>query len=87
MTIRTLRSFEKDFEGLPKHIQKVTLKKLDYFKDNRFHPSLRIKKIQGYSKIWEGSVSMEYRFTYSIDDTTQVIYLRRIGTHSILRNP
>ncbi|OIO75849.1 MAG: hypothetical protein AUJ85_01940 [Elusimicrobia bacterium CG1_02_37_114] len=87
MIIRILSSFEKDFAKLPKHIQNTTLKKFDYLKNNRFHPSLRTKKVQCCPGIWEGSISMEYRFTYYIDEQERILYMRRIGTHSILRNP
>lgn len=85
MKIALLKSFEKDFKKLPKQLQQTTLKKLSLLTSHRGHPSLRTKKIKGCENIWEGSITMAYRFTYHIDRTT--IFLRRIGTHSILEKP
>lgn len=85
MKLTFLKSFEKDFQRLPKEIQQQTLKKLAYLKDYLGHPSLRTKKIKGCEAIWEGSVNMSYRFTYNLESDT--IILRRVGTHSILETP
>ncbi len=35
--------------------------------------------------IWEASVTMQYRFTFTRDGDR--VYLRRIGTHDILKKP
>lgn len=85
MKIALLKSFEKDFQKLPREIQHQALKKLTYLKSYMGHPSLRTKKIKGYEYIWEGSINMSYRFTYHFEGDT--LYLRRIGTHSILGTP
>jgi len=85
MKIAILRSFEKDFKKLPGQIQETTLKQLKHLPTRRGHPSLRTKKIKGCENIWEGSVTMAYRFTYHIDEDT--LFLRRIGTHSVLEKP
>ena len=85
MKIVLLRSFEKDFKKLPKQFQQTTLKKLSRLTTHRGHPSLRTKKIKGCENIWEGSISTACRFTYHIDGAA--IFLRRIGTHSILEKP
>ena len=84
MNILVLRSFEDDFKKLPRDIQKQTLEKLVFLKDNRGHPSLRTKKMKGYERIWEGSISMSYRLTYHIEKDN--IVLRRIGAHTILKD-
>ena len=85
MKISILRSFERDFQKLPKETQQTTLKKLDYLKTCRGHPSLRTKKVKGSKGIWEGSITMDYRFTYHVEDNT--ICLRRVGLHPILKTP
>jgi mRNA interferase RelE/StbE len=77
------RRFQKDYKALPNEIQKAFDKKLKLFLDNSLHPSLRVKRIQGTKDRWEGSVTMKYRFTFHIDESTAIF--RTIGTHDILK--
>jgi len=74
--------FKKDYKALPKKIQKTFDKKLPLFLDNMSHPSLRVKRIQGTKDRWEGSITMNYRFTFEFFENT--IIFRTIGTHDIL---
>lgn len=83
MRFRQLTTFQKDYKKLPGDIRKQTEEALKIFADNPRHPSLRIKKIQGTKGIWEGSITMSYRFTFHYE--TGFVVLRRIGTHDILR--
>lgn len=57
----------------------------------RHHPSLRIRKMQGYADVWEGHITMQYVFTFHIEKdpkTGETIYVfRTVGTHDIYRNP
>jgi len=85
MEIRFTRSFERDYRELPKALQSAVDKKLLLFLGNSKHPSLRVKKMEGYANIWEGRVSKGCRFTFCIIDATYVI--RRVGTHDVLRKP
>jgi mRNA interferase RelE/StbE len=91
MKYRRSPVFKENFEKLPKEIQEQAKKKFLLFQENPNHPSLRIKKMQGYANIWEGHVTQEYVFTFMwIEDartgeTTAVF--RRIGTHDIYKNP
>ena len=80
----TLR-FEKSLEKLPDNIADLFNKKFALFLNNMSHPSLRVRKIQGFANpdIWEASLTMDYRFTFEIDKDG-VIVLRHIGHHSIL---
>ena len=75
-------TFRKNYNKLPKNIQKAFNQKLELLLKDMSHPSLRIKKIQGTSDRWEGSVTMKYRFTFQIAGTTLIF--RTIGTHDIL---
>ena len=56
-----------------------------------FHPSLRIRKMQGHPNIWEGHISLQYVFTFIIEENPtsgETIYVfRRVGTHTIYRQP
>lgn len=77
--------YKKLFARLPADIRETTYEKLELFLNNPSHPSLRVKKIKGTEKIWEMSVTMNYRITFEVWE--HEIYLRRIGTHDILNRP
>jgi mRNA interferase RelE/StbE len=79
MNIIFSKKFDKKYTELPKEIQAVFKKKLIMFSHNRNHPSLRIKKMRGCESIYEGSVSMKYRFTF--ENIENGILLRNIGIH------
>jgi mRNA interferase RelE/StbE len=80
------RRFKKDYRKLPEEIRKAFDEKLSLFLSNINHPSLRVKRIQGTSDRWEGSVTMKYRFTFQFSNDD--VIFRTIGTHDILnRNP
>ncbi|MBF0492930.1 MAG: hypothetical protein HQM15_09130 [Deltaproteobacteria bacterium] len=86
MIIEWSSPFKKDFKKLPQKIQELFAEKMHLATDSRLtHPSLRIKKMQGHPYIWEASVTMNYRFTFH--KTELGIFLRRIGTHDMLKNP
>jgi len=53
--------------------------------DNPRHPSLRMKKMEGFSSIWEIRVTEGYRLTLQVDGDTYL--LRRVGSHDILKRP
>ena len=57
--------FKKEYKNLPKEIQKVFNEKLTFFLNQTSHPSLRVKRIQGTKNLWEGSITMKYRFTFA----------------------
>jgi mRNA-degrading endonuclease RelE of RelBE toxin-antitoxin system len=77
------QKFKKQYNDLPKEIQTTFDKKLTLFLKNRSHPSLRVKRIQGTKNRWEGSVTMNYRFTFEFFENT--VFFRTIGTHDILK--
>jgi mRNA-degrading endonuclease RelE of RelBE toxin-antitoxin system len=74
--------FKRDYKKLPPQIQKRTDEKLKLLVQNISHPSLRIKKVQKYKGVFEGSITKDYRFLFQI--TTEGYILLRIGTHDIL---
>ena len=77
------KKFRKEYRKLPVNIQKAFNDKLVLLHSNLLHPSLRIKRIQGTTDKWEGSVTMKYRFTFEMYN--QTIVFRTIGTHDILK--
>ena len=77
------KRFKKEYNRLPKKIQKAFNDKLPLFLKEISHPSLRIKRIQGTKNRWEGSVTMKYRFTFEF--LKDEVLFRTIGTHDILK--
>ena len=77
------KRFKKEYDKLPKKIQKAVDEKLILFLKEISHPSLRIKRIQGTKNRWEGSITMNYRFTFELSKDEALF--RTIGTHDILK--
>ena len=74
--------FKRDYKKLSPSIQKRTDEKLKLLVQNLSHPSLRVKRVQKYKGVLEGSVTKNYRFFFQI--TTEGYILLRIGKHDIL---
>ena len=85
MRIEATNTFFKLYRKLPNHIKEKTDKTLELFEANPSHPSLGHKKMAGTENIYEIRVSQNYRITYQ--KVNEVAYLRKIGTHDLLRNP
>jgi len=79
--VRTDR-FVRDYEALPAEVRKRVDRKLAYLLQNIAHPSLRVKRVRRLEGIFEGSISMSYRFLFSIAPDAYVLI--RIGKHDIL---
>lgn len=84
IVVRTQR-FDEDFAALPPAIKTRARKQLALLLQNPRHRSLGVKKMQGYDTIWEGRITLQYRFTFSLEGDTCI--LRRIGPHDIERHP
>jgi mRNA-degrading endonuclease RelE of RelBE toxin-antitoxin system len=74
--------FKRDYKKLPPTIQELTDKKLRLLAQEVSHPSLRVKKVQGLRNVFEGSITMDYRYLFQI--TSEGYVLLRIGKHEIL---
>ena len=81
-TFQFSQRFKKEYNKLPKEIQKAFDEKLSLFLKQTSHPSLRVKRIQGTKNRWEGSVTMKYRFTFEFSEG--ILIFRAIGTHDII---
>lgn len=81
-TYQFSKRFKKEYNKLPKEIQKAFDQKLQLLLQEMFHPSLRVKRIHGTKTRWEGSVTMKYRFTFEFLENGLIF--RAIGTHDIL---
>lgn len=74
--------FIKSFKKLNQNDQiafETQLKKFLYNPKPPFHPSLRIKKVQGTNAIFEMTIKMGIRMTWQFNDDG--ILLRNIGEH------
>lgn len=94
MQYRRTSTFKKCFRDLPERIQRKAKEKFELFKNNPhypYHPSLRVKSMKGYPGIWEGHVTLNYVFTFHIDEDPEtgekIFVFRKIGSHDIYRNP
>ena len=77
--------FEKQFEKLPKNLQKISVKKILLFENNSFHPSLNTHKLKGpLSGYWSFYVTKKYRVLFRFLENNEVIYYD-IDTHDIYR--
>mgnify|MGYP001589364249 CR=1 FL=1 len=85
MRVETYRAFDRQYKALPEAIKNLTLEKVAIYCDDPSHPSLRVKRVRGTRDIWELSVTMNHRVTFEIGE--EIMILRRIGTHDVLRNP
>ena len=60
---------------MPKHIQKKTVKQEQFFRDNPFHPSLRLHKLEGkLSGHWTLSIDRFYRIIFTIDEKGDIVF-------------
>jgi mRNA interferase RelE/StbE len=86
MQILKLEEFLNCYAALPGNIQKKTEKALLLLSSNPRHPSLRVKKLEGFEDVWYGRINKNYRFTFQ--KGSEVLIMRRVGTHDfILKNP
>jgi len=85
MKLAFSKRFIKDYRRLPNSIQKAADKQLSRLLSDFYHPSLNAKKMQDPRDIWEGRVTKGYRFTFQIQE--DAYFLRRIGTHDLLKKP
>ena len=85
MMLNFTKQFVRDYRRLPFQIQKQTDKKLEFLLADMRHPSLRVHKIKGQNEVWEGSITMNYRFTFQI--IGERYFMRRVGAHDILFAP
>ena len=83
MTLRPTARFAADYDALPQQLRQRVEKALGLLLETPRHPSLQVKKMKGHDNRWEGRVTLQYRFTFSLDSDTYV--LLRVGTHDLLK--
>jgi len=85
MRIEATHTFIRLYKNLPEEVKQRTKKALEFLETNPAHPSLGHKKMAGQEDIFEIRISKSYRLTYQKIGNTA--YLRKVGTHDLLRNP
>jgi len=73
------KKFEEFFITLPKSIQKKACRTEKVFRDNPFHPSLRLHKLKG---LWSISIDMKYRIIFKTMKDSNILFIS-IGLHAI----
>jgi len=92
MIYRQSNRFKNALQVLPVEIRNKVKKAFTLFQQDPRHPSLVIKKIQGYEGVWEGRIDQHYRFTFHFEtdrktDETICVF-RNVDKHDeCLRNP
>jgi len=79
---RVAASFQKDYKRLPEKIRRKVDKQLVFLGNNPRHPSLNMKKMVG-TDLFEVRVDPACRLTLRIK--REMVELRRVGTHDILK--
>ncbi len=75
--------FEAQFCGLPKSVRLKACKKEKIFRDNPFHPSLRLHKLKGkLDGLWSISIDMKYRIVFKPMEDGVVLFVS-VGVHAI----
>lgn len=75
--------FAEQFANLPKIIQKKACKKELLFRENPFHPSLRLHKLKRkLDGLWSISVDMKHRIIFKPLENGIILFIS-IGTHAI----
>lgn len=85
MTLRLSKPFIKQYAKLPTAVRKKVDRQLRTLATNFRHPSLHAKRIKGSEDIWEARADYKHRFTFQI--VNNLIILRRVGPHDVLKKP
>jgi mRNA-degrading endonuclease RelE of RelBE toxin-antitoxin system len=83
--LETTKTFSRLYRKLPAEVKERVREALVRLESNPAHPSLGHKKMQGQEDIYEIRVSDTYRITYQ--KVGETAFLRKVGTHDMLRRP
>ena len=82
---RTAR-FKRAYQRLNPPKRRAVEKALSFLVNNIRHPSLRVKKMEGTTGIWEARASKSIRLSFEFRGDTLI--LRNVGDHNeVLRGP
>lgn len=81
------QDFANQFRRLPGVIQKKAAKTEILFRNNPFHPSLRLHKLEGNLKgLWSISIDMKYRIIFKPLENGVILFVS-VGLHAIYEKP
>jgi len=66
MLIRLTDGAIKQYKSLSKQLQKKADKQFSYLIEDFRHPSLKIKKYQGFENLWQGRIDKSYCFYFHV---------------------
>ena len=72
--------FERQYDEAPEHVQKALDKQTRFLLENIRHPSLRAKKYDEASDIWQARVTRGWRFYFTVEGDTYHL-------HTIIPHP
>ena len=78
--LKYTKEFEKNLKSLTSREQRLVANKLKLFIQDPFYPSLRTKKVQGLSNVFEMSVNMDIRILWKYENGI-IIMLLDVGHH------
>jgi mRNA-degrading endonuclease RelE of RelBE toxin-antitoxin system len=86
MPIQFTERFVKQYERLPRNIQRKVDKALRLLDADFRHPGLRSHPLEGVGEIFEAYVDAKYRMTFERHEN--VLLMRNVDNHDeCLRNP
>jgi len=73
MKVRLTEEAGRQFHKLPTNLKKKARKQFSYLLEDFRHPSLNVKKFQGYENLWQGRIDKGYRFYFHIIEPDYII--------------
>ena len=73
MRLRFTQRADKDYVAMPVTLRKAFEKQLRFLLANLNHPSLHAKKYSGLPGVWQGRVTRDWRFYFTIEGDEYVI--------------
>jgi len=64
---------DKDYANLPAAVRKALAKQLRFLLENRNHPSLQTKKYDEATGLWQGRVTLDWRFYFKIERDEYIV--------------
>jgi len=78
MNVRLTRRASREYDSLSPSLQRRATKQFSYLAENLRHPSLNAKKYDEARDIWQGRLTRDYRFYFTIaGDTYMVLSITR----------
>lgn len=73
MRIAFIERADKEYRSLPPPLQVQAKKQLTLLRTNLRHPSIRAKKYDERTNVWQGRINNDYRFYFLIQGDTYLI--------------